>query len=130
MPKHWWLEHGDNVVEEDQSSGESHFVLYTEKPSRWHRIKLWQKLTGAGLLLAAGMFIWLWFAIARGMPTLDQLENPHPELATQLISSDGERLDQILYQEPHHRELERRSAGCYCRAYLHGRPRFLHALGN
>ena len=94
MPKHWWLEHGDNVVEEDQSSGESHFVLYTEKPSRWHRIKLWQKPTGARLLLAAGMFIWLWFAIARGMPTLDQLENPHPELATQLISSDGERLDQ------------------------------------
>jgi penicillin-binding protein 1A len=94
MPKHWWLEHGDHITEDDHSSGESHVVLYEEKPRLWHRIKQWQKITGGALLVAVGMFIWLWFAIARGMPTLDQLENPHPELATQLISSDGERLDQ------------------------------------
>jgi penicillin-binding protein 1A len=95
MPKHWWLEHHEeDVAADEHSSAEGHDFSYVEKPSRWRRIKRWQKLTGAGLLLAVGMFIWLWIAIARGMPTLDQLENPHPELATQLISSDGERLDQ------------------------------------
>ena len=94
MPKHWWLEHEEDVPTDEHSSVESHFVLYKEKPNWWQRIKLWQKVTGAGVLLAAGIFIWLWIAIGRGMPTLDQLENPHPELATQLISSDGERLDQ------------------------------------
>ena len=94
MPKHWWLDHSEDGAPDEHSSGESHFVLYVEKPNWWQRIKLWQKVTGAGVLLAAGIFIWLWIAIGRGMPTLDQLENPHPELATQLISSDGERLDQ------------------------------------
>ncbi len=94
MPKHWWIEHGEDAAAGEHSSDESHEFSYVEKPGRWQRIARWQKLTGGGLLLAIGMFIWLWVAIGRGMPTLDQLENPHPELATQLISADGERLDE------------------------------------
>ncbi len=38
---------------------------------------------------------WLIFEVLKGVPTLDQLENPHPELATRIISSDGEPLDQF-----------------------------------
>jgi penicillin-binding protein 1A len=34
-------------------------------------------------------------AVLKGVPTLDQLENPHPELATRIISADGEPIDQF-----------------------------------
>ncbi|MDP4219557.1 MAG: PBP1A family penicillin-binding protein, partial [Bacteroidota bacterium] len=37
----------------------------------------------------------LTIATLKGVPTLDQLENPHPELATRIISSDGEPIDQF-----------------------------------
>lgn len=94
MPKHWWLDHEDDVTADDTASVEGNEYPFVFSHSRVHRIKRWQIVSGSTLLLAAGIFIWLWFAIARGMPTLDQLENPHPELATQLISADGERLDQ------------------------------------
>ena len=93
MPKHWWIDHREGVAADEHSSSESHDFHYAEKPNLWQRIKPWQKFGGGALLLVTGIVIWLWFAIAQGMPTLDQLENPHPELATQLISSDGERLD-------------------------------------
>jgi penicillin-binding protein 1A len=46
------------------------------------------------LLLFIGFVIWFWFKIGAGLPSLDQLENPKPELATRIISSDGEVLDQ------------------------------------
>ncbi len=94
MPKHWWLEHDEDVAADEMPSSESHDFYYVKKHHWWDRIKRWQRYTVGGLFVAAGIFIWLWIAIARGMPTLDQLENPHPELATQLISADGERLDQ------------------------------------
>src|SRR5438309_1948652 len=90
MPKHWWTEEG-----EDGHKIEDHlpFVRKREKKSR-HRITRgqWIALSIIGGFAIIG--VWLWIAIARGLPTLDQLENPHPELATQLISADGERLDQ------------------------------------
>jgi penicillin-binding protein 1A len=97
MPKHWWLE------DEEIEAGEGHVIRFHEDGSEeahdeheHHKrhIRPWVKILSAFILLFAGIAIWLWYAIGRGMPTLDQLENPHPEVATQLISQDGERLDQ------------------------------------
>ena len=36
--------------------------------------------------------------IINGLPTLEQLENPKPELATKVYSADGEVLDQFAYK--------------------------------
>jgi len=41
---------------------------------------------------------WYSVYIIRGLPTLDQLENPKPELATKIYSIDGEVLDQFAYK--------------------------------
>jgi len=87
MPKHWWLENG----EEHAEAGD---VPHSKKPKRVWQFKRWQLILGSILAAFVIVFVWVWVAISRGMPTLDQLENPHPELATQLISADGERLDQ------------------------------------
>ncbi len=94
MPKHWWLEHEESEAVDEIPSDEGHSFFYVQPSSRRRRIKRWHIVTLCSLAGTVGIFIWLWFAISRGMPTLDQLENPHPELATQLISADGERLDQ------------------------------------
>src|SRR5665213_3123145 len=90
MPKHWWLEEGK---EDSASDAEEDSVPETPPRQRRH-FKRWQLFLGGSFVVAVALFAWLWIAISQGMPTLDQLENPHPELATQLISADGERLDQ------------------------------------
>ncbi len=88
MPKHWWLEEGEEAAHDVPD------FLRPTHPVRAWRVKRWQMVLGSVFVIVLGVGIWLWFAVSRGMPTLDQLENPHPELATQLISADGERLDQ------------------------------------
>lgn len=60
-----------------------------DEPGKPRRIWLWTTL--ALVLLGVG---WLWYEIAKGLPTLEQLENPHPEMATRIISADGEPIDQ------------------------------------
>lgn len=50
----------------------------------------------AVLLIAAA--VWYWFYIVSGLPTLEQLENPKPELATKIYSSDGVLLDLLAYK--------------------------------
>lgn len=47
------------------------------------------------LIIVGGGGTVLLVATLKGVPTLDQLENPHPELATRIISSDGEPIDQF-----------------------------------
>src|SRR5581483_1305769 len=93
MPKHWWLEHG----EEPEDGEEDLPVEHSDRKKRARKriaLKGWPGvLIGLAAVFAIAV-VWIWIAVARGMPTLDQLENPHPELATQLISADGERLDQ------------------------------------
>jgi len=56
------------------------------------------------LILYGTIFIFImltaWYSvyIIRGLPTLDQLENPKQELATKIYSIDGEVLDQFEYK--------------------------------
>jgi penicillin-binding protein 1A len=41
---------------------------------------------------------WYSIYIVNGLPTLEELENPKPELATKIYSADGEVLDQFAYK--------------------------------
>jgi penicillin-binding protein 1A len=56
------------------------------------------------LILYGIIFVFIiltaWYSvyIVQGLPTLDQLENPKPELATKIYSIDGEVLDQFAYK--------------------------------
>ena len=56
------------------------------------------------LILFSSIFIvvvlitWYSVYIINGLPTLEQLENPKPELATKIYSADGEVLDQFAYK--------------------------------
>ena len=92
MASNWWLEKDEALADE------GYHLLFPDKPPRehrrWHDWKRWQIILSSCLIVFLGAVIWMWVIIGRGLPTLDQLENPHPELATQLISADGERLDQ------------------------------------
>jgi penicillin-binding protein 1A len=38
----------------------------------------------------------LWWDISRGLPSTEELETPHPEIATRIISTDGEPIDQFF----------------------------------
>ncbi len=51
------------------------------------------------LAVAFVAFAWWYISfIISGLPTLDSLENPKPDLATKIYSSDGEVIDQIYYK--------------------------------
>lgn len=53
-----------------------------------------KQFIGLGIILV-GLFVWYGFYIAQGLPSLEKLENPTPELATKIYSVDGVVLDQI-----------------------------------
>lgn len=48
-----------------------------------------------GGVAVLGLLVWYGFYIASGLPSLEKLENPRPELATKVYSEDGEVLDQF-----------------------------------
>jgi penicillin-binding protein 1A len=48
--------------------------------------------------IAVVLITWYSVYILNGLPTLEQLENPKPELATRIYSADGEVLDQFAYK--------------------------------
>jgi len=96
MASNWWLDKHEEEAEDGyQIPYADDHVPFHEHPQRERRSwKTWHIVLASTLAVCIGAFIWMWIAIGKGLPTLDQLENPHPELATQLISADGERLDQ------------------------------------
>jgi penicillin-binding protein 1A len=59
----------------------------------FHRYRPWF-LGGAGFLIV--LFLWYGFYVVDGLPSLEELENPRPELATKIYSVDGEVLDQFF----------------------------------
>lgn len=54
--------------------------------------KKWFMAAGAVVL---ALFVWYGIYIVSGLPSLEKLENPRPELATKVYSEDGEVLDQF-----------------------------------
>jgi penicillin-binding protein 1A len=67
-------------------------------PEPWEKISaFWHRHRLAIVLISVFLIgsIWFIYQIQKGLPTLDQLENPHPEMATRIISADGEPIDQF-----------------------------------
>jgi penicillin-binding protein 1A len=52
----------------------------------------------SSIFIVAALITWYTVYILNGLPTLEQLENPKPELATKIYSADGEVLDQFAYK--------------------------------
>ncbi len=89
----------------NEEHNDNHELLYEEHSnepqfpeSQWEKLvrflKKW-KVPLLFILIVGGGGTALTIAVLKGVPTLDQLENPHPELATRIISSDGEPIDQF-----------------------------------
>ncbi|MEP7235635.1 MAG: PBP1A family penicillin-binding protein [Ignavibacteriota bacterium] len=88
--------------EEIQENEEKTYTHHSEGPdfpeSQWEKLvrflRKW-KVPLFLLIVVGGGGTLLTISVLKGVPTLDQLENPHPELATRIISSDGEPIDQF-----------------------------------
>ncbi len=66
-------------------------------PSLHHRVKLTKRsiaLIFAGAVLA--LLLFLWWDVQRGLPSTEEIDTPHPDIATRIISSDGEPIDQFF----------------------------------
>lgn len=63
-----------------------------------------QIILGASVV-ALGLFIWYWSYLVAGLPSLERIENPKPELATKVFSTDGEVLDQFFIKNRSHLSL-------------------------
>lgn len=55
-----------------------------------------KKTTSITLIVASALFIIYGVYLVSGLPSLEQLENPRPELATKVYSIDGEVLDRFF----------------------------------
>jgi penicillin-binding protein 1A len=56
-------------------------------------------------VVVIGVLIWYWNFLVSGLPSLDRIENPKPELATKVFSADGEVIDQFYIKNRSHLEL-------------------------
>ncbi len=80
------------------------------KRSRGFVLQHWGWLMlGFGLMLV--LLVWYGFYIASGLPSLEKLENPRPELATKIYSEDGEVLDQFSVKNRTRIQLDRLPPG-------------------
>ncbi len=48
------------------------------------------------LVALLALLAFVWWDISRGLPSTEELETPHPEIATRIISTDGEPIDQFF----------------------------------
>jgi penicillin-binding protein 1A len=71
-------------------------VMSTRKAKNRIRAYL---IIGAAILLLLGGYGWY---LASGLPSLEKIENPKPELATKVYSIDGEVLDQFYIKNRSH----------------------------
>lgn len=90
--------HDEHGHEEHGHDDDHHAYPFERGTTPWE--KLVARLNKHKLLVVL-IFIFgiclpiLIYEVLQGVPTLDQLENPHPELATRIISVDGIPLDQF-----------------------------------
>jgi penicillin-binding protein 1A len=57
----------------------------------------WRLLTALSVVVVA-LLIWYGYYIAQGLPSLEELENPRPPLASKVYAEDGAILDQFADQ--------------------------------
>jgi penicillin-binding protein 1A len=68
----------------------------------WQRLSLRTKLIAGVcllLLILGGVY---WHYLVSGLPSLERIENPKPELASKVYSTDGEVLDQFFIKNRSH----------------------------
>jgi penicillin-binding protein 1A len=71
-----------------------------------HRLFLY-----GAIVLGIGLLTWYTLYMINGLPPLEELENPRPELATKIYSSDGVVLDQLAYKNRTHITLDKLPSG-------------------
>ena len=81
--------HAGATVPEQVYQSPTYKSRFTQKQLRWISI---------GCVLGVGLIIWLTAFTIDGLPSIQQLEEPKPELATQVYSSDGELIDRYYIQ--------------------------------
>ncbi|HWP81680.1 MAG TPA: PBP1A family penicillin-binding protein [Bacteroidota bacterium] len=69
----------------------------------FRRYSAW--FVGGGVVFLL-LMIWYGFYVIEGLPSLEKLENPRPELATKIYSADGEVLDQFFVKNRSHVSLD------------------------
>jgi len=79
------------------------------KSGRWSYNRYSMLLVVAAVVVV--LLTWYTVYIIDGLPSLEQLENPRPELSTKILSSDGEVLDQLFYKNRTRIPLDRLPAG-------------------
>ena len=88
----------DDIHHKPESEYEDHSYHSQFPETQWEKLvrflKKWKVLLFLVVVVGGGGTV-LTITVLKGVPTLDQLENPHPELATRIISSDGEPIDQF-----------------------------------
>lgn len=68
----------------------------SKQKQRLHRKTILWSVAAVCALLLVAFCIWYVSYIRAGLPSLEKLENPKPELATKVFSADGEVLDQFF----------------------------------
>ncbi len=73
---------------------------YRRKKARGRRSWSPRKILAAIVILAGVTVLGTWYTVyvIDGLPSLEELENPRPELSTKIYGSDGELLDEIFYK--------------------------------
>jgi penicillin-binding protein 1A len=75
------------------------------------RKKLFWNMSGRTIAIIAVLVFmlsaggWYWSYLVSGLPSLEKIENPKPELATKVFSADGEVLDQFFIKNRSHLSL-------------------------
>lgn len=89
---------------------ERYFSDPNYRKQRKHRRSFGDLSIPVRLLLIGGVFllgflVWYVNFLVSGLPSLDKIENPKPELATKVFSADGEVIDQFFIKNRSHLEL-------------------------
>lgn len=87
-----------NDQHETNKSGFNEPPYNPNAPEPWEKISaIWDKHKKLIIIIVVVVFGGSWFIyeVNKGLPTLDQLENPKPEVATRIISAEGEPIDQF-----------------------------------
>lgn len=91
-------------MEEKKFSSEEMEQYFKDPEFRHSHMRSKNLLDHRHIILYVCLFVFIafttWYTvyIISGLPTLEQLENPKPELATKIYSFDGELLDQFAYK--------------------------------
>ncbi len=102
---------GPGVTPNEKKSAPPDMDRYFNDPEfrrKKSRRNLWQKLSPRSRIIAGASLAFLiaaiiyWNYLVSGLPSLEKIENPKPELATKVYSADGEVLDQFFIKNRSH----------------------------